>query len=107
MTDSMLVYVTFADHAEARRIAALCVEGRLAACANIFPPHHAVYMWDGAVQDSQEVAAIFKTTCAGFEALQRCIAEHHSYDTPCIVALDIADGAAPFLQWIEQSVGKI
>jgi periplasmic divalent cation tolerance protein len=101
----LIVYVTFSDMDEAERVATAVVEARLAACANIFAPHKAVFHWDGAVQRAEEVAAIFKVTDEGYAALEAEIKARHSYECPCIVAWPIKRGYGPFLEWIEQETG--
>lgn len=96
----LTVYVTFANEEQARSIAETVVKERLAACANIFPPHTSVYWWDGKVQNASETAALFKTTEKAFESLKNRLAELHSYDCPCIVAWEIEQGHKAFLDWI-------
>lgn len=94
------VYVTFASEEQARSIAETVVNERLAACANIFPPHQSIYRWEGKVEHASETAALFKTTENAFEALKNRITELHSYDCPCIVAWEIEEGPKAFLDWI-------
>lgn len=97
----VMIYVTYPTDECAREISRALLEGRLVACANIFPAHESLYWWEGKVQSAAETAVIYKTTNDEFEALQDKIAELHPYDCPCIVALPIENGYAPFLQWIE------
>ena len=94
------VYITCKDAVEAQKIASSVVSERLAACANVMPQHQSFYWWDGSVQTGQEVAVILKTREDLFRQLKARILELHSYDTPCIVALPIEAGHAPFLKWI-------
>jgi periplasmic divalent cation tolerance protein len=100
MADVLMVYVTCKDKAEAQKIAAHVIGSRLAACANIFAPHSAVYEWKGEIQHEEETAMILKTSADKLGALKEAVIEMHSYDNPCVVAIDICDGAAPFMQWI-------
>jgi periplasmic divalent cation tolerance protein len=46
------------------------------------------------------VAFLAKTEKDRFPALRDRVLALHSYDTPCVVALPIADGAPDFLSWI-------
>ena len=55
------VYAIFADAAEAERIGRIMVEERLAACINILGPCRSIYRWQGAIESTDEVAAILKT----------------------------------------------
>ena len=104
MRNFLFVYITCANAAEARKIAGAVVAERLAACANIMAPHEAVYWWDGAVQKGDEVAVVMKTRAELFDRLKDRIVELHSYEVPCIVALPIEGGHAPFLDWIKDEV---
>ena len=54
------VYALFADEQEARRIGAIAVEERLAACVNLLGPCHSIYRWQGKVESATEMPAIFK-----------------------------------------------
>ena len=94
------VYITAKDEAEARRIARAAVEERLAACANLLGGVESIYWWEGAVCEEDEAALVLKTSEARKAQLIRRIRELHSYDTPCIVCLPIADGNPEFLTWI-------
>ncbi len=102
---NIFIYITCASSEEARKIASSLVDRRLVACANIMAPHEAVYQWKGRVETGAEVAVIMKTRAALFEQVKEAILKLHSYETPCIVALPIEAGHAPFLRWIEEETG--
>jgi periplasmic divalent cation tolerance protein len=99
------LYVIFADFAEAERIARLVVEERLAACANILGPVRSIYRWQTAIEQADEIAAIFKSTHAAAEALIARIAELHSYEVPCITTWPVDQALAGYAAWVEESVG--
>lgn len=94
------VYVTTPSLEVARRIAQHVVNARLAACANMFPVH-SVYRWEGALQDEPEVAMLLKTRRALVPALEQAIRTMHPASVPCIVALDVVAGHAPYLAWVD------
>lgn len=102
MTDTpfCLVYVTARDRAEAEALARRAVETRLAACANIVGEIRSFYWWDGAVQDDSECALVLKTRKDLFERLKDEIVAAHSYECPCVVALPLVAGSAPYLAWL-------
>ena len=97
------VYVTCADKDEAKKLAGLAIEKGLAACANIFQAHEALYFWEGSMQCDKEVAMILKTSKTRYKELETLIAANHSYDAPCILAFPAQDGNSAFLEWIDQS----
>eukprot|EP00179_Madagascaria_erythrocladioides_P008036 CAMPEP_0198323824 /NCGR_PEP_ID=MMETSP1450-20131203/11968_1 /TAXON_ID=753684 ORGANISM="Madagascaria erythrocladiodes, Strain CCMP3234" /NCGR_SAMPLE_ID=MMETSP1450 /ASSEMBLY_ACC=CAM_ASM_001115 /LENGTH=159 /DNA_ID=CAMNT_0044027565 /DNA_START=186 /DNA_END=662 /DNA_ORIENTATION=+ len=97
----VLVYVTASDRAEAQRLAESAVEQRLAACANVLGgTTQSVYVWNGEVETSAEVSVLFKTRSLLVDELSAHVVAAHSYDTPCVVAVPIVGGSAPFLDWI-------
>lgn len=100
MSAIVTVYATFADEAEAARIARLLVEERLAACANILGPCRSLYRWDGKVEDAAEAAALFKTAADCAEALIARLAELHSYDVPAAVAWPIVQAFPEYAAWV-------
>jgi len=104
MTGIVSVYATFGSDEEARRIGRQMVEERLAACVNILGPCHSIYRWEGDVQGSDEVAAIFKTCADAAQQLVQRIAELHSYDVPAAVVWPITGATGAYAEWIEASV---
>jgi len=106
MNDTSLVYVTFATHEEAARVASAVVEERLAACVNLHAPIRSFYWWEGKVQDEQEVAVVMKTQSTRVAELIDRVKALHSYDCPCVVALPIQAGNPAFLDWIRSETAS-
>lgn len=95
-----LLYITAASNDEAENLANILVSRRLAACVNVLGQIRSLFHWQGGVDDATEVAMIAKTAEDRLDAAIDAIRDAHSYDCPCIVALPIAAGHAPFLDWI-------
>jgi len=95
-----LVYVTTANRTDALEIAKTVVAEQLAACANIIDGMTSVYQWEGDLHEASETVLILKTRRPLVSHLTDRIKALHSYDCPCVVSLDIADGNADFLRWI-------
>jgi len=90
---------------EAQKIAQAAIERRLAACVNIVSaPVRSVYRWQGRVESADEVLLVIKSSRRVLPALQRAVAELHSYDVPEFIALPIAAGGAAYLQWMAESL---
>jgi periplasmic divalent cation tolerance protein len=105
MTDGRIVLVACASKAEATRISRELVSSRLAACANVLDaPLTSIYRWKGKVQSAREFLLVIKTTARRFRALAAAVERLHSYDTPEIISLPIAEGAARYLAWLTESV---
>jgi periplasmic divalent cation tolerance protein len=94
------VYVTFGNDEEARRIGRMAVEEGLAACVNILGTCHSIYRWQGEIDESDEVAALFKTAGNRAEALVARIGELHSYAVPPAVIWPIEGGLEGYRDWV-------
>ncbi|HEX9759285.1 MAG TPA: divalent-cation tolerance protein CutA [Candidatus Acidoferrales bacterium] len=104
MTGKLVVLVTCASRAQARKIARAVVGKRLAACVNIAAGRvESVYRWKGKVERAQEVLLVIKTTRARYAALQREVRRLHSYTTPEVIALPIAAGSKAYLDWVAEN----
>ncbi len=102
-----VVCLVTAPQPNAHAIAAALVERELAACVNIVALVQSIYRWEGQVKEDDEALLIVKTTRAAVEPLERLLETIHPYDTFELVALDAVGGARAYLDWIEESVGKI
>jgi periplasmic divalent cation tolerance protein len=98
------VYAVFASAEEAERIGRIAVTERLAACINILGPIRSIYRWQGSIESTEEVAAIFKTTEAVADMLITRIATLHSYDVPCITSWPVEKVLAAYAAWVEDCV---
>ncbi|MFL9840644.1 divalent-cation tolerance protein CutA [Sphingomonas sp. ST-64] len=101
MSDIALLHATFADAAEAARIGRAMVDQQLAACVNLIGPCTSIYRWQGAVEQSDEYRALFKTTPELARELADRIAALHSYDQPVIEIWPVAAGDA-VLDWVRR-----
>jgi len=104
-TDALLVLVTVPNEETATKLAEALVGEQLAACVNVLDGVRSIYRWKGAVERDDELLCICKTTRDGFEKLRARVVELHPYELPEVIALPIAAGHAPYLDWITASVG--
>jgi periplasmic divalent cation tolerance protein len=105
MTDHVQVLTTTGSEEEARRIAELLVERRLAACVQVVGPIVSRYRWQGTIEEEREWQCLAKTTRSAYESVEAAIREVHSYDEPEVIATPIVAGSAGYLAWIEANVG--
>lgn len=104
MTEAVVVLVTTSGEDEANRIACALVDERLVACVNLLGAVRSIYRWQGEVQSDAEVVMMIKTTRDRFDVVERRVRELHSYEVPEVIAIPIAAGSAPYLDWIAQQV---
>jgi periplasmic divalent cation tolerance protein len=89
----------------ADRIAAALVEERLAACVNVLPGVSSTYRWMGRVETDDEVLMLIKTATTELSAIEGVIRTLSGYELPELVAVEIAGGAADYLDWVAGSIG--
>ena len=103
-TEAIVVLMTAASYDEASRIAEALVGERLAACVQILPEMQSVYRWQGGVQREKEILFLAKTVASRFDELENRVRAMHSYETPEVVAISVADVSAPYLKWLLSEV---
>lgn len=100
--DALLVFVACPPD-KARALAQSLVKDRLAACVNILPAVLSVYRWQDKLQNDRESVLMIKTTAARFKALKAAVLKRHPYELPEIIAVKVARGHSPYLEWITHS----
>jgi periplasmic divalent cation tolerance protein len=101
-----LVFVLAPSLDEARTLAKLLLDQRLAACVNLLPGVESHYRWKGRLETSAEVLLLIKSSSEQFGALRDLILAHHSYECPEIVALSPDEIAPAYRAWWEESCGE-
>ena len=69
----LVVLTTVGADFDARALAHVLVEARLAACVNIIPAMHSVYRWEGRVTGDDEQLLVVKTTDASGRVAGRVV----------------------------------
>jgi periplasmic divalent cation tolerance protein len=104
MDDPIVVFCTAPSAEEAKTIARILVDERMAACAQIVPGMTSLYVWEGKPCEESEVLMLLKTRRRLFDALAERIRGLHSYRVPEIVAVPVSDGSPPYLRWMESNL---
>ncbi len=104
MTDKVVVLVTGSGLQECRKIAEALVEKRLAACVSVVPHIRSFYRWEGKIRNDRECLLVIKTARRLFRELRVEVERLHSYQVPEVICLPIVEGAAGYLNWIDESV---
>lgn len=100
MNTIALLHVTFADRTVAEQVAETLLAERLIACANILAPCTSIYRWQGKVERSEEVPALFKTQPSLAGRLRERITALHPYDLPVIECWSV-ETAHAVAGWID------
>ena len=104
MTGRIVVLSTVGTAEDAERIARALVERGLAACVNVLPTVTSIYRWKGKLEKDEERLLVIKTRMERFTALRQALVSLHPYEVPEVLALPIADGHPPYLEWLDASV---
>jgi periplasmic divalent cation tolerance protein len=108
MTNTFIeIHWTCAALEEARQIVRKLLEKRLIACANIIPHVESHYLWEGKLEQADEVKAILKTRGAHFPAVREMIEKECSYDVPEVTQVMIDAANPSYLHWLEQSTSRL
>ena len=102
----ILIYTTFENGDDARRVGRSLVEAGLAACVNILAPMTAIYRWQGALEEAGEVPVLIKSRRARQGELLEEAKRLHPYDTPALIVIDPAEVDEDFARWITDQTTK-
>ncbi len=99
-----LIYITTSENSESKKIARILLEEKLVACTNIIPKINSLYLWKGEIEEDDESILIAKTKSDKVDKVIKRVEEIHSYETPCILQLEVKKGSECYLQWMEDEL---
>ena len=98
--DACLCFVNVSASDDARRIARVLVEERLASAVNIQAGVHAIYRWRGEIEEAAEVVLVAKTRVDLVPRLTNRVITLHRYECPAVVAVPLCGGNPDYMAWI-------
>ncbi|HYA58621.1 MAG TPA: divalent-cation tolerance protein CutA [Thermoplasmata archaeon] len=98
-----LVITTYPSREAALQSVGPVLDRRLAACAN-FLPATSRYWWKGRVETAEEVVVLFKTVPKRVGALCSFLRDHHPYDVPEILEVDVPRVDAGYLTYLAETL---
>jgi periplasmic divalent cation tolerance protein len=102
MASFLDIWVNCPDRATAEKIAEICIEKRLAACANIFAPIASLYHWKGKVESDEEVPLVLKTRAELFDTVCATVKSNHPFEVPSIIATELASVEPDYAAWLRE-----
>jgi len=96
----IVIYTTFPDESDARRIGTELVGKQLAACVNIFPGMLSVYRWQGAIETGNETAMLVKTRKSLARQALDALAAIHPYTVPALIVFEPSQVSGSYLEWL-------
>lgn len=76
------------------------VEDRLTACGHLSTPIRSIYRWQDQIDDTTEARVALHTRRSLVSKITERAQAEHPYEVPCVLALDVLDGSADYLQWV-------
>ena len=95
----VLAITTCSNKREARKIAKVILDEKLAACVNIIPSVTSLYLWKGKKKEDTEVMLFIKTTENLLGKLGKTIRKIHSYELEEFITIPIG-GSKDDLNWV-------
>ncbi|MDX2470547.1 MAG: divalent-cation tolerance protein CutA [SAR324 cluster bacterium] len=105
MNQLIQVQTTCPNEAEAKALAKLMVQAKLAACVQI-QEITSIYEWEGEIEEEKEWRLSIKTQGTHYLHLEAFISEYHSYQTPQIISLAIVNASEAYRKWLEEATQR-
>ncbi len=97
----ILIYTVCKNKIEAKKIAGVLLKLKLIACANWWPVE-SVYRWKNKIVNAKEAVMFLKTRKEYYKKVEAVIKKLHSYQTPCILELDVDKIDAKYKAWVRK-----
>jgi periplasmic divalent cation tolerance protein len=99
----VLIQTTCASRTEAKNIAKILIDAKLAACVQL-SEIESFYTWNNEFCCDNETLVSIKTIKENFEKIKNKIKEYHSYDVPEIIEIEITNTSKKYLKFIEENI---
>lgn len=101
-----LLLSTCPDRASAERIARALVEDGLAACVTQLPGARSSYLWQGVLEQAEEIQLLIKTPRSRLQAAIARLVELHPYELPEALAVEASAGLPAYLDWVRAQTAE-
>jgi periplasmic divalent cation tolerance protein len=105
VSEAALIWCPFADGEAAHAAAEALLDEGLVACANILPPIHSLYSWQGERGEASEVGVLFKTHASLLARAVERLEALHGYEAPAIVGWRADACGAATAEWLANLAG--
>jgi periplasmic divalent cation tolerance protein len=95
-----VIMTTTKSRKEAKKIANMLLESKLAACCNIIGGIDSFFRWKGETYALKENLLIIKTRSSLSKRVTEKISEIHSYETPSIEVIPFSAALKPMERWL-------
>lgn len=99
----IFIYTSCQNIEEAKRLAGLVLEKKLAGDIDIWPID-SLRLSEAGVKEEKEAAVLMKTNEAKLAEIESVILGNHSYKIPCVAAIDVRRLNREYKEWLVQHV---
>jgi len=96
----IIIYITFPNVSESKRICNILLEKRIIACFNYFPIKAASW-WTGKIEECDETVAIVKTRKENWKKVVEETKKLHPYKIPCIMKINV-ESNKEYDSWVKK-----
>ena len=101
---AILVLTNLTDILSAEKLAQNLITAQLVACVNIPARCTSMYLWQGKLEKTTEIPMMIKASRDHFAIIEATILEHHPYELPEIIFVDIDGGLPQYLDWVTNNI---
>ena len=96
-----IILTTTNDEAVAYMLAKDLIVKKIAACVQV-DKVKSFFFYDNKVQEEDEFRLIIKAASKNYKIIEETIKLNHNYQLPQIIKLDITDGLAQYVDWLNK-----
>ena len=101
---AVIILCTAPDQSCAQQLATTVLHEKLAACVTLLPGAQSFYVWEGKLEQQQEVQMVIKSDVSHQSALLHHLKQQHPYQTPELLVLPVLGGDTDYLLWLNASL---
>lgn len=101
--DIRVVATTFPNESTAAAAIHSLLREHLIACGTMQPGCRSIYIWDGKLEDTDEVSVLLKTSASTLDSLEKRLHELHPFDLPEFLVMSAASASQAYNAWVNES----
>lgn len=99
-----VLVTAFAKEEQAAEVVRSLVREQLVACGSLLRGARSIYVWEGNLEDTEEIVVLLKTTIAAANRAVDRLKTLHPYDVPEILVLPAESANAAYTKWMAEIV---
>jgi len=96
----IIIQTTYPNIDEANKISNILLESKLSPCIQM-QKISSNYCWQGKIEKNDEILVQIKSKRRNFKKIANLIQNHHSYETPEIISIPLAQISLGYEKWLK------